>query len=302
MENASENEIDRRAGRIILAGHLSSSDGNERLYYKRNSPERGNSRRHVIIIHDFSDYHGNYLAFGNHLLELLGSDCTITWFDLRGHGLSTGTRGHVEKFDDLCLDIVTLIETLNRLELPRPILFGQGLGGLLALRLQQHHRHLFTQTPLGLIVVNPLLRVTISLPNLLESALGVFSGPLARCYIPYRIRAIDLCRDEKRAQMMDSDPLFLNRISFGLYREILESSNKVRASSYFIDAPTLVVTSEKDNVTDAETAKLFCKGLPEKRGRFLSFDMASHDLTNDPDRDKFALEVYNWINTLSEIA
>ena len=71
---------------------------NERLYYQVFTPERFGSLPKAILLvcHGFGQHVGLFEDVGQ---RLSNSDYCVVMYDQRGFGRSTGTRGHMKRYD-----------------------------------------------------------------------------------------------------------------------------------------------------------------------------------------------------------
>src|SRR4051794_12318803 len=84
------NEID---GQVDAVGGLS-------LYYR--GWEADDPRAAILIVHGLAEHSGRYQEFGR---AMAGYGLSTYALDLRGHGMSDGRRGHVDRFDLLLQDV-----------------------------------------------------------------------------------------------------------------------------------------------------------------------------------------------------
>src|SRR5690606_12399845 len=113
----------------------------------------------IIFLHDLFDYHACYEEMAESLVE---QGFKVLLPDLRGFGRSPGARGQIDRHEDLVDDIENLIKSVPG----RVILGGHGFGGLLAIRLLHRQSLPPEKALLGLILSNPLLRFSQSLPKM----------------------------------------------------------------------------------------------------------------------------------------
>ena len=160
FDHPKENFLGIQNQRKIYTGYFKSSRGNERIYYKRSFPQTDLLDKiiHLFILHDAGDYHGRYKFLPEFLSHKMGERIVFTFIDLKGHGLSSGTRGHLDDFDEYCEDLEYLMNMTPRLESRiSNIILGNGMGSLLALRYFQEYAHKVSSELSGLILSNPLL-------------------------------------------------------------------------------------------------------------------------------------------------
>ena len=135
------------------AAHFSSTvklsgNNSNQVYVKKyealtNNPE---GKVTAFLLHDIGQYHGRFEQMIKWIQERNPS-VTFIAMDFVGHGLSSGTRGHFENFEQLVSDFLCLLRTHEKdhSHNEKLIILGHGLGGLVALdslkRLQSEYKN-----------------------------------------------------------------------------------------------------------------------------------------------------------------
>lgn len=287
----------------MRTGRFSSHLGQEKIYYRASDLLTEEPAKEVfLIIHDLLDYHERYLEIHHYTTVAEQKNFQYYWIDLKGHGLSSGIRGHVNYFDEFCFDVVQMILMISREHKTKITLLGQGLGALIILKLmnpygsftEQINHHLK-----GLIFINPLLHFNYQWPKWSGFGVKKFFPTIDRIKFSPNIKGHQLCTDLKLAQLFDQSPLILSKISIGYLSEVLEAGVDVKRLSYFIDLPSLFLISEDDFFISTEQIYLYQKGLPKEASTFISYPAAKHDLLNDKSRELVFNDIINWLKGLS---
>src|SRR5262245_5086694 len=80
----------------------------------------------VAIIHGYGEHIGRYDQVGK---ALAARGLTVRGIDFRGHGQSSGARGHIQRFDEYLDDLAALAARCPE----RPLfLLAHSMGGLVA--------------------------------------------------------------------------------------------------------------------------------------------------------------------------
>lgn len=110
----------------------------------------------VLIIHGIGEYAGRFDRMANFLKE---AHISALAMDLRGHGCSSGTRGHVAPRQAVLSDLDHLIEYAQQKHPKLPIfIYGHSLGGNIVLDHRQ--RGILAHVPRGYVVSSPWLLLT----------------------------------------------------------------------------------------------------------------------------------------------
>jgi alpha-beta hydrolase superfamily lysophospholipase len=220
---------------------------------------------------------------------------------MKGHGLSSGVRGHVESFDDYCWDVLKLVKLVEE-ESDRPILLlGHGMGALILLKMMNPISAFYDDlkgSVRGLIFINPLLHFNFTWPEVKIGKFKQWLPTIDRIKIPVRLKGHQLCTDTDAADQFDRDPLILRKLSLGCIGEVIQAGVDVRRMSYFIDHPSLFLISQDDFFISPEQIILYQKGLPKEASRFHVYTEAKHDLLNDRNRELVFNDIINWIEEL----
>jgi alpha-beta hydrolase superfamily lysophospholipase len=247
------------------------------------------------------DYHARYDDFFQYNLKTSGVDLGFAWMDFKGHGLSSGVRGHIDEFDQYCYDVEQMIDHLKNHGIKKIIFMGQGLGALVILKMMNPLSpfcHKMQEISSGLIFINPLLHFNYQWPDLKMGRVKKWIPTLDRWKISVRLKGHLLCNDPLKADELDRDPLILDKISLGLIHEVLRAGIDVRRMSYFIDTPSLFLVSRDDFFISSEQIILYQKGLSRSIASIHEYRDALHDLLNDKNRELVFNDILSWISTL----
>mgnify|MGYP006438332509 FL=1 len=212
-----ENTIDKNQGRQILTGFFQSPLGGEKIYYKRSiSNATETSAKHLVIVPNIGEYHGRHTKLPEYLQKKWGNSTNFTWLDLKGHGLSGGTRGHVDNFEEYCHDLICLLNKLPASD--EYILLGSGVGCLVILKTLLEFRNQFKLNVVGLVMSNPAIKMKVELSSLFLKIPP--NQALKKLKIPHRIDGYELTNDTLAAEEFNHDPLVNHTISANLYWEL----------------------------------------------------------------------------------
>jgi len=289
--------------RTIVSGSFKSSRGFESIYFKRSLPKNFASEQpivHLFMIHGVCEYHQRHDLLPRFLIERI-PNMIISWMDHKGHGLSSGTRCHVQRFDEYCEDVIEFINIKIEEEVSedwshsRNFVFGHSMGGLIVLKSIFDFRDTIKRHICGLIFSNPSVRTKIQVPFWVKEMMIHFSPLLGKLRIANLLVGKDLCTDRQLAEQYDGDHLINKFMTIALLREIFMASKSVRTQSYFLDIPALFLLSEDDQVVDPAFTELFCKGIDPSLCTVKNYSMMKHEVFNNLERDTALLDVYNWM-------
>lgn len=155
-------------------GYVTTID-NLKIYYKKLKPE--NPTKNIIIIPGFGATATMFLGMQHFFYEQ--GYCAII-VELRGHGFSDGTPGHVEKHDDYLKDINAIIDNVNEKNIPT-VICGHSNGGLVAtnfaIKNQEKYESLVLISP-WYALTKPLTWYELALVNLANQIFPKFTASM----------------------------------------------------------------------------------------------------------------------------
>jgi alpha-beta hydrolase superfamily lysophospholipase len=256
-------------------------------------PSKKFSGNSFCFFHDLGEHSGRYREVFVQFLNLFSEPTRILLVDFRGHGKSSGTRGHVESLDDLCIDSVMFLNSWNKdSECPVTIL-SVGLGSIVSLKVL----HLFFSRlefkVSGLVLLNPGLKWKWKVPSVLEAFVDSISENFKKVKLPFLIDGALFADDSVAAQEFDADPLINHTMTWGTFLEVQRSASVTRTSAYYLDVPVFIGVSGRDKLYDHGVTELFTRGIFDCS--LVHYEEAFHDLLNYFENEKVIKDVYNWV-------
>lgn len=247
----------------------------------------------LLLIHGLGEHSGRYEAVAR---ELNAHGISVFAPDLRGHGRSEGRRGHARSFELLLSDLERVLETVRELQGGAPLfMFGQSLGGLVALRYAQTR----PGAPLrGLILSAPLLRLASPPPRWLHLLARMMNRALPGVGLYNRIDPADLSHDPAAVERYRSDPLVHDRVTPRLYAGMCEAMTAARAEVPRLNVPAvLILVPGADPVVDPdatlEVAAEMANAVPRVDVR--GYTGFFHEPFHEVDRARPTADLVRWI-------
>lgn len=265
-----------------------SADG-IRFYGQAWEPEAP-MRAVVALVHGLGEHSGRYA----HVAEALnGAGYALAAFDLRGHGKSTGPRGHIPSYDALMDDIAQFLQQVAERFPGRPVfLYGHSLGGDLVLNYALRRR-----PPLaGVICTGPTLRLGFEPPPL-----KVFMGRVMNFIAPTfsqsnELDVTALSRDPLVVQAYTSDPLVHDRLSARLFAGLVESARWALAhAGEFPPLPLLLEHGSADRICSPSGSREFAAQVPGDC-TLKVWDGLYHEIHNEPQKGEVLAYTIAWLN------
>ena len=285
-----EKIIKKERRKIVWDGHFKSSDGLDTIFFKRisfkkkddsvkNKSSNGNRHLNIFFVHDILEHHGRYIDLANQLVDVLKENVSVCLIDLKGHGLSTGTRHYIQDFQEYSTDLVILIRYLkiiNEGKKNKFILAGQGMGALVCLETYLNNKNLVD----GLIISNPILKTFVPWLKNINFLMKKLKWPLSVLKVPFYFNGFDLIKEKNSAENFNSDPLVGHTATIGLLVSILNSIKFIKEKSFLINIPVLMMISKDSLISDHKMSTSFMKTIDENYIKFLTYERMKHDILN----------------------
>lgn len=264
---------------------LKSKDST-RLHVTRHDPE-GDARGDILISHGLAEHQARY----DLVTSFLNKRGWRVWFlELRGHGDSEGTRGHVDSWDLYHQDITAL---LVHVAAPAFIL-AHSMGGLVALgkALDKRQPALIR----GIVLTNPLLGVAVRAPTWKTSLAGMLSKILPKLPIGNELEPSLLCHDTDIVEAYRKDPKVFKTVTPRWFTEMNKELARVMESAPEGRVPLFMITSEQDRICNPAEARRFTQawGGPKEH---LHLPDLYHEILNEPGKKHEVMEhIGSWLD------
>jgi len=273
-----------------LEGYLSVSD-NKSVFFKAFYPIQ-NYNISLLLIHGWGEHTNRH----EELCEFLSEEgISVFSFDLPGHGLSYGNRGHIENIQEYLKAIDLAYSKMQEIFFPKlTFIFGHSMGGNLALRYGIERPEKID----GLIISSPWLE--------LKQKPGIFLtiiGNIANKYYPEftikrKLQSKKLLNDETAKEKIRNDELSHYFISARCYNELEKSSKEIFEKIKFLNKKVLIVHAKNDEITAAASSEKLCK--ENKNITCKIYDEYAHELHNSPKKKEVFQEIKNFIFSLEK--
>ncbi|HSO26739.1 MAG TPA: lysophospholipase [Anaerolineales bacterium] len=248
----------------------------------------------VCLVHGLGEHSGRY----QHVAEFLNNHCAaMLAFDLRGHGRSSGKRGHVDAFESFMEDIHWLISEAQ-IEFPDLpcFIYGHSLGGLLTLN------YVLRRSPnlRGVIVTSPGLRTALEEQNAKLWLARMGERLLPEFSLPTGLDPALLSHDQQVIENYLNDPLVHDRASFRMACATLDAIPYAYAEAHNFHLPLLLMHGGKDGIAFPRGSEEFAAAVlsgPEanKDCTLKIWENLYHETHNEPQKDEVLAYLWDWI-------
>lgn len=289
----------------VSVGHFSSTNpatgfGPSQLYVKHfEASEKKADPITVFLLHDLCQYHGRFMHFIEWMKEHYPSVSFVA-LDFVGHGLSSGTRGHFDKFDYLVNDFHNLLNYTEKKKGERWFVLGHGMGGLVVLDLINRFHESAGYRLDGLILSNFVLKfqsLILQMEEQLLSEKNIFKKIISQTRLARFFMGKDLLTDPLDILTYEQDPLIIHRPTLNSVKELQRKTQTIYQDSYFIERPVLMLKSEFGNALSSDGMDYFAKGIKKELLIEKKYSLMKHDLYNEREKEIVYSDILNWIKT-----
>lgn len=244
----------------------------------------------VYLVHGLGEHSGRYDHVGKALAE---AGYHLAGFDLRGHGLSEGSRGHAPGLPHLIDDIHLFIdETSKHLGNHRPgFIYGHGLGGNLAI-----HFGLQKEIALnGAIVTSPAFKLTTPQSTAKIALAKIMAKLMPGLTLNNSMDSEALSRNEAIVKAYQKDVYVHNKVSARLGLDLLESGQMALENAHQWALPLLLMHGTADRITSCSASGEFAQKASHAVDLIL-WDGYYHELHNDLGSEEVIQTMIGWLD------
>ncbi|WP_462319588.1 alpha/beta hydrolase [Marinilabilia sp.] len=266
--------------------NLVASDGTFLIgrFWKPN----GYPRAVICLIHGIGEHSGRYHYWAG---RFCSAGFMVYSVDLRGHGLSEGKRGHIDRLSNYLDDINSLVRRVkhNWEELPL-FIYGHSMGGNLVLNFLIRKRQDFS----GAIVTSPWLKLVHPPSPFVVKLAASLDKVFPKLTFHTGIKSSQLTSDSTEQNESDKDSLMHGFISLRLFNELNKSAQEPMERSSRLSIPVFFAHGTNDEITDFETTRKLAEKLSESATFYAAPD-ARHEIHREPVADNLFENISNWM-------
>ena len=243
----------------------------------------------VALVHGF----GEHIARYQHVAEYFDQhDIALVGYDQRGHGKSSGKRGHVKKYEWLLEDVDRLLQKTQEVFPNTPIiLYGHSWGGNIVTNylLQKD-----TSALAGAVVSSPWLRLAFEPPKL-QVTIGKIIGKIFPGFTQSNnLDADELSTDLEVGKAYKADPLVHGKISIATFLGALNAGLWALENASKLSLDTFLMHGSEDKITSHEASKEFAQKASEKVTLQI-WEGMRHETHNEVKKEEVLKKVTEWI-------
>ena len=262
--------------------------GGLKLHYQSWQPHH-QTQAIVILLHGLGSHGGR---FNNIVQYLVPAGYRVYALDLRGHGRSSGLRGHLNHWSEYRADLSRFLKLIDEQcsNCPRFIL-GHSLGGMIAL----DYGLRFPTALQGIITIAPALGLNgISSTKLLIAKTFSQIAPRFRLKVGIDLEAIS--RDQTVLNDCSQDPLVHSIASARFGSELFKTIAWVESQAASLEVPLLILHGGDDSVAHPKASRIFFEQLTLLDKERHEYPMSRHAPHNDINYEQLLIDLEDWLN------
>ncbi len=242
----------------------------------------------VVMVHGIGEHSGCYDGWAN---KLVAQSAGVLTFDLRGHGRSSGIRGHAS-MKNITDDLRAIIKDMRKKFPDIPIvLLGHSMGGHIVLS-YAIEKNVMVQ---GIIASSPWLKL-VNPPSPWLVKVGKCASHLLPWFtVNTGIKAEQLAQDGIGVKSTKTDPLLHKKISLKLFSDLWTNSETILRNKHRLNVPLLLMHGTADPLTSYQASKSFAQNAGEYT-TYKQWRGMHHDLLNDACSEVVFQYVTKWLS------
>lgn len=248
-------------------------------------------RATLVISPGFSDHAGRYGRLGQ---ELASRGYSTYVYDPRGHGKSTGRRGHTPSWRALVDDLDRVIHALDHSVglTSRRALLGNSMGGLVALDWMLSHKDEIG----GLALAGPFFKPAFRPPLLKVAFAQTVGAALPSLGLPHGLKGRQMSKDIVVAAQYDADPSVTRVMTANYYREYNAAQKRLFGLASSVDFPVLVQHGGSDPIASPEAAARWAQAVPKPWCEWTIYQGMLHEVLNEFERGRVVSDLMYWMD------
>lgn len=257
-------------------GYWTTTD-NQQLYWQAwfDADQSGGRRGTVGIHHGYGEHSGRY----DHVATaLVRAGYNVIALDARGHGRSTGRRGHVQRFSRYADDLSMLKRrALDRWPKAPLFLLGHSNGGLVTLRYALRK----PDGVQGFALTSPLCRLAVRVSPVKSVAGRLMSRLMPTLSLPSDLDAEDLSHIQEVVDKYRSDPLVFDTANARWFTETRKAQKNLEQRANALDQPFLFLVAGDDRLVDPGATEALFHRLGSLDRELEVFPDLYHEILNE---------------------
>jgi alpha-beta hydrolase superfamily lysophospholipase len=252
--------------------------------------------RALLVVHGLAEHSGRYERFGAWFAR---RGCAVHAYDQRGHGLSSGRRGHVRAFDEFLDDLERVLRRVREEHPELPIaLVGHSMGGLVVASFVCERR------PEVAAAVTSGAALAVSDRISIARRLGarLVRRVVPRAAFPIGIEPSQLSRDPEVGERYTRDPLVFDRITVTLATELMRAVERTaETGGAAVRVPMLLLHGAEDTLCSPSGSRDFRIAIDVAGSEVRIYPGLRHEIFNEPEQERVFQDILDWLPRVGQM-
>ncbi len=239
----------------------------------------------VVVSHGYAEHCGRYREVANVLVR---AGAAVLTYDCRGHGQSTGARGHVARFSDYLDDLEAAvawgrgaIAELGVIE-PRVLLLGHSHGSLIVLRALTDRGR--STGAVAAVVSSPFLGLRLAVSPIKKGAARLIARIHPGLTMANELQIEHLTTDEGKLAERRADTLCHDVATAGWFVAAQQAQAHVAHNAAQIDVPTQWLVGGADPIADPSRSRAVADAVRGAPVEYHDLAGLKHEVLNERTR------------------
>ena len=247
----------------------------------------------VIVTHGLGEHIGRYDNFAKKFTD---NKISVFGYDLRGHGNSSGKRGHARSFEELIVDLQQAMMQARLVYNDLPLyLFGHSMGGNIV---ANYLLRIKSKEVSGAIVSSPWFDLVMNVSSGKLKMGRLINSVWPSFTMNNNINPEDLSHITSIVEQYREDPLVHDRISARLYFSNVEAGRFANNHADRLSIPVLICHGTEDQITSISASQQFA-AKSGKLAEFHTWEGAKHEPHHDLQQEEVLKYYVDWIKDLN---
>jgi alpha-beta hydrolase superfamily lysophospholipase len=259
------------------------------LFRQSWSPD-SDSKAVIAITHGIGEHSGRYM---NIVDQLVPHGIAVHSYDLRGHGQSSGKRGHINRWEEYREDLRIFLSFIKNREKGLPIfLLGHSLGAMTAIDYLAHHRE---ETMNGAIISAVPIEPVGAAKPLLVLLSRMLTKVLPGLTVTLGLDTTAVSRDPAVIKSIGEDKLCHNNVSVRWGTESLDKVVWIQKHASEMTLPVFIIHGEADRISAPGGSRKLYETIGSSDKELHIYPGGYHELHNDIIHEQVIGDIELWV-------
>lgn len=249
-----------------------------------------NPKALIVINHGFAEHIGRYDWVAE---QLNNSAYTCVRYDLRGHGETKSSKGHIDSYEEFISDCEAVVDFTQALDPSKDVyILGHSMGGLVSAMAALS----FQNKIKGQILSGPAIGNLPSIKGIKKPFLNFASKVLPNLMITNPVED-DVCSVKEVVEKYKIDPLVLRKASMKFLREFtIAAPDFVSEHIHEYKLPLLLLQGSKDTIVPVSIGDKFFNEISSSDKTQKVYEGLYHEILNEYEKDEVMNDIIEWLD------